>query len=144
MPLMPWFLLARIARACHTKRLCAASPRQVAPSLILSSSSLSSPLRRQRCPRSSPPPAHLSHQLYRSRYLSPEKRSRVPDSPAFKDADPDIPFLLAAIAAHQNFREMALENYYTFTTLEVLDLSESFWHFSQINIKSIRYPPWGP
>ncbi len=43
MPLMRWFHLVLIEKACHTKKLCAGSTRQVALSLTLLSSSPSSP-----------------------------------------------------------------------------------------------------
>src|SRR5712664_3664958 len=54
----PWFLPAPIAKACPTKKPCAGSPKRVELSLTPSSSGLSSPSRRQRCPPYSPPLAH--------------------------------------------------------------------------------------
>src|SRR6266481_4353393 len=64
MPLMRWFHLVLIEKACHTKKLCADSTRQVALSLTPRSSSPSSPSRNQKCPRSSPPPARRFHQPF--------------------------------------------------------------------------------
>src|SRR5256886_10984882 len=64
MPLMRWFHLVLIEKACHTKKLCAGSTRQVALSSTLLSSSPSCPSRNQKCPGSSPPPARRFHQPF--------------------------------------------------------------------------------
>src|SRR2546430_5877178 len=60
MPLMLWFHLSLIEKACHTKKPCAGSTWPAALSLTLRSSSPSSPSRNQKCPWSSPPPPDIS------------------------------------------------------------------------------------
>src|SRR5260370_42429618 len=86
MPSMPWFLPAPTARACHLKRLCAGLMSQAALSLILLSSSPSSPLPKQKCHPLSPPPAppshrHSNHILNARVHLSAPDRVLHPLSP---------------------------------------------------------------
>src|SRR5882724_83850 len=73
----PWFLPAPIAKACPTKKPCAGSPKPVELSLTPSSSGLSSPSRRRRCPPYSLPPALRFPQPCRHRSPAPLARGRV-------------------------------------------------------------------
>src|SRR2546421_11278570 len=82
MPLMRWFHLVLIEKACHTKKLCAGSTWPAALSLTLRSSSPSPPSRNQKCPWSSPPPpARRFHQRFD--ILSPERRGFLPNLAGF-------------------------------------------------------------
>src|SRR6266403_5199135 len=77
---MPWFPPALIARVCPTKKPCAGSLKRAEPSSTPLLSGLSSPLRRRKCPLSSPPPGHRFPQPCRHLDLSLHWREVGPEA----------------------------------------------------------------